>query len=127
MKKIAILGSTGSIGRSTLSICESHPSLFHPIALAAGSNLDIVFEQCRRWHPQVVSVATELLADQLLAKLKTAGITGIEIVHGTSGTVRVATLPEVNFVVAAIVGVAGLEATYAAVLSGKTIGLANKE
>ncbi len=127
MKKIAVLGSTGSIGQSTLSICESHPDRFHPIALAAGSNLDAVFEQCRRWRPQVVSVATELLANDLSSKLNAAGITGIEIVHGTAGTVRVATLPAVNFVVAAIVGVAGLEATYAAVLSGKTVGLANKE
>ncbi len=127
MKKIALLGSTGSIGQSTLSICESHPDRFHPIAFAAGSNLDIVFEQCRRWRPQVVSVATEPLAGQLSTRLKENGITGIEVVHGTAGTVRVATLPAVDFVVAAIVGVAGLEATYAAVLSGKTIGLANKE
>ncbi|HSY35971.1 MAG TPA: 1-deoxy-D-xylulose-5-phosphate reductoisomerase [Acidobacteriaceae bacterium] len=127
MKKIAVLGSTGSIGQSTLSICESHPDRFHPIALAAGANLDVVFEQCRRWRPEVVSVATGLLANDLLTKLKAAGITGIEVVHGTAGTVRVATLPAVDFVVAAIVGVAGLEATYAAVLSGKTIGLANKE
>jgi len=127
VKKIAVLGSTGSIGQSTLSICESHPDRFHPIAFAAGSNLDVVFEQCRRWRPQVVSVAAEHLADQLIAKLKAADITGIEIVHGTAGTVRVATLPAVDFVVAAIVGVAGLEATYAAVLAGKTVGLANKE
>jgi 1-deoxy-D-xylulose-5-phosphate reductoisomerase len=127
VKKIALLGSTGSIGQSTLSICESHPDRFHPIAFAAGSNLDIVFAQCRRWHPQLVSVATEPLADKLSTRLKENGITGIEVVHGTAGTVRVATLPAVDFVVAAIVGVAGLEATYAAVLSGKTIGLANKE
>ena len=127
VKKIAVLGSTGSIGQSTLSICESHPDRFHPIALAAGSNLDIVFEQCKRWRPQVVSVATEALAGQLSARLAADGITGVEVVHGTAGTVRVATLPEVDFVVAAIVGVAGLEATYAAVLSGKTVGLANKE
>jgi 1-deoxy-D-xylulose-5-phosphate reductoisomerase len=127
VKKIAVLGSTGSIGQSTLSICESHPDRFHPIAFAAGSNLDVIFEQCRRWRPQVVSVATEPLADQLSARLAAAGITGIEVVHGTAGTVRVATLPAVDFVVAAIVGVAGLEATYAAVLSGKTVGLANKE
>ena len=127
MKKIALLGSTGSIGRSTLSLCESHPDRFHPIAFAAGSNLDVVFAQCQRWRPQVVSVATEPLADRLSTRLAAAGITGIEVVHGTAGTVRVATLPAVDFVVAAIVGVAGLEATYAAVLSGKTIGLANKE
>jgi 1-deoxy-D-xylulose-5-phosphate reductoisomerase len=127
VKKIALLGSTGSIGQSTLSICESHPDLFHPVALAAGSNLDVAFEQCRRWRPQVVSIATEQLAAQLSEKLKAAGVTGIEVVYGTAGTVRVATLPEANFVVSAIVGVAGLEATYAAVLSGKTVGLANKE
>ena len=79
-----------------------------------------------RWHPQLVSISTERLADQLRARLKSAGIT-TEVVHGTAGTVRVATLPEADFVVSAIVGVAGLEATYAAVLAGKTVGLANKE
>ncbi|MGA7155618.1 MAG: 1-deoxy-D-xylulose-5-phosphate reductoisomerase [Acidobacteriaceae bacterium] len=127
MKKIAVLGSTGSIGTSTLSICASHPDRFHPIALAAGSNLDILFEQCQRWRPELVSVASEPLAAKLATRLANAGITSIEIVHGTAGTVRCATLPAVDFVVAAIVGVAGLEATYAAVLSGKTVGLANKE
>jgi len=126
VKKIAILGSTGSIGQSTLSICESYPDRFRPIALAAGSNLDVAFEQCRRWHPQLVSISTERLADQLRTLLKSAAIS-TEVVHGTAGTVRVATLPEANFVVSAIVGVAGLEATYAAVLAGKTVGLANKE
>ncbi len=127
MKKIALLGSTGSIGQSTLSLCESYPDRFLPVALAAGSNLDVAFAQCQRWRPQVVSIATEALADKLAAQLKTAGITGVEVVYGTAGTVRVATLPEADFVVSAIVGVAGLEATYAAVLSGKTVGLANKE
>jgi 1-deoxy-D-xylulose-5-phosphate reductoisomerase len=126
VKKIAILGSTGSIGQSTLSICESYPDRFQPIALAAGCNLDVAFEQCRRWNPQFVSISTETLADQLRARLKSAGI-ATEVVHGTAGTVRVATLPEADFVVSAIVGVAGLEATYAAVLAGKTVGLANKE
>ncbi|MGC9197764.1 MAG: 1-deoxy-D-xylulose-5-phosphate reductoisomerase [Acidobacteriaceae bacterium] len=127
MKKIALLGSTGSIGQSTLSICASHPDRFLPIALAAGTNLPVLLDQCRRWRPQLVSVATEPLADQLSALLAKAGLTTIEVVYGSAGAVRVATLPEVEFVVSAIVGVAGLEATYAAVLSGKTIGLANKE
>jgi 1-deoxy-D-xylulose-5-phosphate reductoisomerase len=126
VKKIAILGSTGSIGQSTLSICESHPDRFQPVALAAGSNLDVAFEQCRRWHPQLVSIGTEPLAEQLRSRLKSAGL-ATEVVHGTAGTVRVATLPDADFVVSAIVGVAGLEATYAAVLAGKTVGLANKE
>jgi 1-deoxy-D-xylulose-5-phosphate reductoisomerase len=127
VKKIALLGSTGSIGQSTLSICESYPDRFLPIAFAAGSNLDIAFAQTERWRPQIISLATEDLAAQLAARLAAAGITGVEVVHGTAGTVQVATLPEADFVVSAIVGVAGLEATYAAVLAGKTIGLANKE
>ena len=127
MKNIALLGSTGSIGQSTLSLCESHADRFRPVALAAGSNLDAAFAQCQRWRPLVVSMATEELAGRLAQRLRDAGVLGIEVVHGTAGTVRVATLPQVNFVVSAIVGVAGLEATYAAVLAGKTVGLANKE
>lgn len=127
MKKIALLGSTGSIGQSTLSLCESHPQLFHPVALAAGSNLDEALKQCLRWRPAVASIATEELAGKLAAGLRGAGVTGVEVVWGTAGTVRVATLPDADFVVSAIVGVAGLEATYAAVLAGKSVGLANKE
>jgi 1-deoxy-D-xylulose-5-phosphate reductoisomerase len=126
VKKIALLGSTGSIGQSTLSICESHPDRFLPVAFAAGSNLEAAFAQCVRWHPQLISLATEELAAQLAERLKAKGIS-TEVVYGSAGAVRVATLPEVDFVVSAIVGVAGLEATYAAVLAGKTIGLANKE
>jgi 1-deoxy-D-xylulose-5-phosphate reductoisomerase len=127
VKNIALLGSTGSIGQSTLSICESYPDRFHPIAFAAGSNLDLAFEQCLRWKPNLVSIGTEALAGQLTSRLKAAGISNIEVTHSTAGTVQVATHPEVEFVVSAIVGVAGLEATYAAVLAGKTVGLANKE
>jgi 1-deoxy-D-xylulose-5-phosphate reductoisomerase len=127
VKKLAILGSTGSIGHSTLSICESFPDRYQVISLAAGSNIDVAFEQCLRWRPKVISLATEELAAALTTRLKQAGITSIEVVHGTDGSIHVATLPEVDFVVSAIVGVAGLEATYAAVCAGKTIGLANKE
>ena len=127
MKNIAVLGSTGSIGTSTLSICESFPDRYHPIALAAGRNLEVALTQCLRWHPQLISVASEQLATELSRKLREHGHTGTEVVHGTAGAIRVATLPAVDFVVSAIVGVAGLEATYAAVCAGKTIGLANKE
>jgi 1-deoxy-D-xylulose-5-phosphate reductoisomerase len=127
VKKIAILGSTGSIGHSTLSICESFPDRYQVVSLAAGHNLEAAFAQCLRWRPRVISLATEELATALTTRLKQAGIADIEVVHGTSGSVQVATLPEVDFVVSAIVGVAGLEATYAAVCAGKTIGLANKE
>ena len=127
MKQIAILGSTGSIGQSTLSIIESYPERFAVASLAAGRNLDAAFEQCVRWRPRVVSVATEELAAGLAQRLKAAGVRGVEVVYGTEGTVHVATLSEAEFVVSAIVGVAGLEATYAAVEAGKAIGLANKE
>jgi 1-deoxy-D-xylulose-5-phosphate reductoisomerase len=127
VKKLAILGSTGSIGHSTLSICESFPDRYQVISLAAGSNIDVAYAQCLRWRPKAISLVTEKLAADLKSRLKTAGITNIEVLHGTAGSIHVATLPEVNFVVSAIVGVAGLEATYAAVCAGKTIGLANKE
>jgi 1-deoxy-D-xylulose-5-phosphate reductoisomerase len=127
MKRIAILGSTGSIGRSTLSVAESYPCRFQIVTLAAGSNLDAAFEQARRWKPRVISMAAEKDADALRARLKKEGLNQIEVVHGAAGTVRVATHAEVDFVVSAIVGVAGLEATYEAVRSGKTLGLANKE
>jgi len=127
MKRIAILGSTGSIGRSTLSVVESFPERFQVVTLAAGRNLDVAFEQVQRWRPKLISVALESQAENLKTRLKSAGVSGIEIVHGASGTIRVAAHPEVDFVVSAIVGVAGLEATYAAVKAGKTVGLANKE
>jgi 1-deoxy-D-xylulose-5-phosphate reductoisomerase len=127
VKKLAILGSTGSIGHSTLSICESFPDRYQVVSLAAGTNIDVAYDQCLRWRPKVISLATEALASTLTKRLRSVGIANIEVLHGTAGSVHVATLPEVNFVVSAIVGVAGLEATYAAVCAGKTIGLANKE
>ncbi len=127
MKRIAILGSTGSIGRSTLSVAESYPDRFLIVALAAGSNREVAFEQARRWRPRVISMAAEVDASALRARLKKEGLGEIEVVHGAAGTVRVATHPEVDFVVSAIVGVAGLEATYEAVHAGKIVGLANKE
>ncbi len=127
MKQIAILGSTGSIGHSTLSIIESYPDRFAVASLAAGSNIDTAYAQCLRWRPAFVSLASEAGAATLRDRLKQAGIPNIEVVWGTAGTVEVATLPQVDFVVSAIVGVAGLEATHAAILAGKAIGLANKE
>jgi 1-deoxy-D-xylulose-5-phosphate reductoisomerase len=127
MRRIAILGSTGSIGCSTLSVAESYPDRFQIVALAAGGNLETTFEQAMRWQPLVVSMASESDAATLGARLKKEGRGGIEIVHGPAGAVRVATHSDVDFVVSAIVGVAGLEATYEAVRSGKIVGLANKE
>jgi 1-deoxy-D-xylulose-5-phosphate reductoisomerase len=127
MKRIAILGSTGSIGRSTLSVAEAYPERFQIVTLAAGSNLEAALEQAKRWRPRVISMAADADAGVLCARLKKEGLGGIEVVHGAAGTVRVATHADVDFVVSAIVGVAGLEATYEAVRAGKTLGLANKE
>ena len=127
MKRIAILGSTGSIGRSTLNVVESYPDRFEVVSLAAGRNLDVAFEQARRWKPRILSIASESDADILRQRLKTDGITDIEVLSGSQGTVEAATHRNVDFVVSAIVGVAGLEATYEAVRAGKTVGLANKE
>ncbi len=119
MKHIAILGSTGSIGQSTLSVVESYPDRFQVTTLAAGNNIDSVFEQCVRWKPRVVSVARENDAQELRTRLEKIGHREIEVAYGASGTVQVATHPDVDFVVSAIVGVAGLEATYEAVKAGK--------
>ena len=127
MKRLAILGSTGSIGQSTLSIVEQFPERYSVATLAAGRNLDEALAQASRWHPRVVSMATEELAEELRKRLHTAGVSGVEVVYGTAGTVACATHAEADFVVSAIVGVAGLEATHAAILAGKPVGLANKE
>jgi len=127
MRRIAILGSTGSIGRSTLSVADAYPDRFQIVTLAAGRNLEDAYEQARTWRPRVISMASESDAERLRSRLKQAGLGEIEVVHGAAGTVRVAIHPEVDFVVSAIVGVAGLEATYEAVRAGKMLGLANKE
>jgi 1-deoxy-D-xylulose-5-phosphate reductoisomerase len=127
MKRLAILGSTGSIGKSALSIVEQFPERYDVVALAAGRNLNEALAQVLRWKPRTVSMATEELAGQMGQLLRHAGFGDIEVVYGTEGTVACATLPEADFVVSAIVGVAGLEATHAAILAGKPVGLANKE
>jgi 1-deoxy-D-xylulose-5-phosphate reductoisomerase len=127
LKRLAILGSTGSIGQSTLSIVEQFPDRFSVATLAAGRNVDEAFTQTMRWRPKMVSLATEELAAQLTTRLHQAGLFGVDVVHGVEGTVACATHSAADFVVSAIVGVAGLEATHAAILAGKPVGLANKE
>jgi len=127
LKRLAILGSTGSIGQSTLSIVEQFPDRYSVATLAAGHNIDEAFTQAARWRPKIVSLATEELAGQLVARLRDAAVGGVEVVHGPAGTVACSTHPDADFVVSAIVGVAGLEATHAAILAGKPVGLANKE
>jgi 1-deoxy-D-xylulose-5-phosphate reductoisomerase len=135
MKRIAILGSTGSIGRQCLSVVDSHPGRFEVVALAAGSNVKLVAEQAARHKPTLVSVATEADAAALRARLKEARGKSTakhddrlpEIVFGADGIERVATHADAQTVVSAAVGVVGLPATYKAIELGRDIALANKE
>jgi 1-deoxy-D-xylulose-5-phosphate reductoisomerase len=133
MKSIAILGSTGSIGRQCLQVIDSDPGAFRVVALAAGSSIPVVAEQIAKYRPQVVSVAAESGARELCAVLrKNRGRKGTEqsdpeILFGAEGIERVATHPDAQIIVSAAVGVVGLSATYKAIELGKSIALANKE
>ena len=128
MKRISILGSTGSIGRQTLNVIESHPGQFEVIALAAGANVDLTVQQILRHRPKLVSVGTEAAARELCACLHSEpNIESIEVLFGPEGIEAVATHPDADTVVSAAVGVVGLPATYKAIERGKTIALANKE
>src|SRR5260370_25626932 len=112
MKRIAILGSTGSIGRSTLSIVESYPERFSVISMAAGTNLEAAFADAKRWKPKIISMAKAEDAAKLKAQLHSAGLDTIQVEHGSQGTVPVATHPVADFVVSAILALARLEAPY---------------
>ena len=127
MRSLSILGSTGSIGRQTLSVVESLPGQFRVLALAAGSNLDELLPQIERHHPELVSVATPKLADEVSRRLREKGIALPAIHHGREGMLAVGTHPRADIVVSAAVGVVGLEATYEAVKLGRTVALSNKE
>jgi len=128
VKRIAILGSTGSIGRQSLQVVESLEDRFRVVALAAGGNLEELVGQVERHRPQLVSVGDEKLADELAGRLREKGIAPLpEIQRGAAGLKAVATHAEADIVVSAAVGVVGLEATYAAVSAGKQVALSNKE
>jgi 1-deoxy-D-xylulose-5-phosphate reductoisomerase len=130
MKSLAILGSTGSIGRQTLDVVESLPERFRVVALAAGGNLEELAGQIARHRPELVSVSDAAKAAELRERLGTSanGQGGaVEIQHGREGLLSVATHPAAAVMVSAAVGVVGLEATYAAVQAGKRVALSNKE
>ncbi|MBN2332073.1 MAG: 1-deoxy-D-xylulose-5-phosphate reductoisomerase [Deltaproteobacteria bacterium] len=126
MKKLVVLGSTGSIGTNTLDLVRRFPQRFSVAGLAAGRNLDILVEQVQMVRPEIVSVATAELADQLGRRLQIISYAP-EIVWGDAGLVQVATLPAADLVVSAMVGAIGLRPTYEALLAGKDVALANKE
>jgi 1-deoxy-D-xylulose-5-phosphate reductoisomerase len=125
MKRLAILGSTGSIGQNALAVVAEHPQEFRVVGLAAGKNVGVLAEQIRAVRPDQVSVQDEAVARDLRESL--AGHPFVEILVGPEGAVSVATAPEADLVVSAMVGAVGLEPTLAAVEAGKTVALANKE
>ena len=125
MKRIALLGSTGSIGTSTLDVVGQHPEQFEVVAMAAGSNVSLLAEQVKEHRPELVSVGTEQAAIALREKLR--GVAAPEIVYGTEGLELVASHTDADFVMTAVVGSVGVAPTLAAIQAGKTIGLANKE
>jgi 1-deoxy-D-xylulose-5-phosphate reductoisomerase len=128
VKQLAILGSTGSIGRQCLSVVDALAPRFGVVGLAAGNNLDELVAQIERYHPELVSVADAQRADALASRLREKGIARLpEIHHGAEGMMAVGTHTRADIVVSAAVGVVGLSATYEAVKLGKTIALSNKE
>jgi 1-deoxy-D-xylulose-5-phosphate reductoisomerase len=127
MKGICILGATGSIGVSTLDVVARHSSLYKVIALTANTNIDALYEQCLEHHPEVVVVVDEHKAQAFIEKLKNSPIADIKVMSGAKALEHVATLDNVDSVMAAIVGAAGLLPSLAAAKAGKTVLLANKE
>jgi 1-deoxy-D-xylulose-5-phosphate reductoisomerase len=130
MKRISILGSTGSIGRQCLDVVATNSIKFQIVAIAAGQNVKLAAAQARQCTPQIVSMGTEAAAKELCEALKLTGERNApqpEILFGPEGMEQVATHPDAEMVVSAAVGVVGLPATYKAIEQGKHIALANKE
>ena len=123
VKCISILGSTGSIGRQSLDVVSRLPEI-RVAALTAGTSVERMAEQCRQFRPQLAVMATQEAADKLAAELKDLPI---RVMWGEEGLIAAATLPEVDCVITAVVGMVGLKPTLAAIRAKKRIGLANKE
>ena len=124
MKRLAILGSTGSIGVNTLDIVRQFPEKFEVVSLSAGMNIQLLKKQILQFRPKWVSVLNKELSETLQRELPNIPV---KIVHGVEGLIQVATHPEVDLVVSAIVGAVGLIPTLSAIKAGKVIALANKE
>ncbi|MDR0270045.1 1-deoxy-D-xylulose-5-phosphate reductoisomerase [Paenibacillus sp.] len=123
MKKISVLGSTGSVGTQTLDVVAKHSEHFQIEGLAAGNNTDLLLEQIQQFQPRKVSVATRELAE----RIKTEVPVGTEVYYGDEGLIEIAAGTDADMVVTAVMGSLGLPSTLAAIEAGKTIGLANKE
>lgn len=126
-RRIAVLGSTGSIGTQTLDLVRERPDIFKVSALSAGSNLDLLVEQAREFSPSIVSIKDDKMLSDLRAKLDDAGCSDVRAVSGSEGVVEAAAATDADVVVTGIVGCAGLLPTIAAIEAGKDIALANKE
>ena len=123
MKKVVLLGSTGSIGTSTLKVASDLPERIQLIGLAGGRNVSLLREQANAHLPQCISIGEECKMEELSKGLHE----GVEVVSGSSGLLRLATLPDADVVLIAIVGTAGLEPALAAIRAGKDIAVASKE
>ena len=124
MKRLVLLGSTGSIGRSTLEVVDQNPREYEVVGLAAGLNYDLLAEQAKRYQPKIVSFGREEDAERFR---KEAGSVGMDLVWGKKGAERIGGYPDADIVLSAITGIAGLRPTLAALKAGRTVALANKE
>src|SRR5206468_1397454 len=123
MKNVVLLGSTGSIGTSTIKVAEDLPDQIRLLGLAAGNNLELLLDQTRKHRPQAISITDPAKAEELRAVLGTSA----EVFSGAEGLVELATLPAADIVLIAIVGTAGLQPALAALRAGKDIAVASKE
>ena len=123
LEKVAILGSTGSIGTSTLSVIKEHPEQFEVVALAAGNNTELMIQQVKEFRPRLVSMATREAAEAVKREVGDF----VQVMWGDEGLEAVAVCPDSTYLVSALVGSKGLAPTLAAIQAGKKIGLANKE
>ena len=126
VRHLTILGSTGSIGVSTLDVVARHPDRFRVVALTANKSVQKILEQCRRFEPRYAVLLDEASAERLRVEIRGAGL-ATEVLWGVDSLEKVASLPDVDTVMAAIVGAAGIRPTFAAAANGKRVLLANKE
>ena len=126
IQRLVVLGATGSVGVNTLSVVALHPTRFEVVALSAHAKVDLLLEQCRRFRPRFAVVVTEAASRDLERRLAAEALP-TRVLCGHAALIEVATLPEVDTVMAAIVGAAGLPPTLAAARAGKRVLLANKE
>ncbi len=125
MKRISILGSTGSIGSNSLKVIDAYPERYKVVALGAGRNLDLLERQVERFRPRSVAMLEDDLAEELRRRLNK--VSGPEVFSGTQGFIRLSQMEEVDTVISAMSGAAGLIPTFAAIQAGKNVALANKE